>query len=260
MPGEQGGRCRLDLCLTRLGLAASRQVAQRLIMAGLVLVDDRPAVKPGQLVALGAVVRVKERDFPWVSRGGVKLAHALEEFHLSPEGAVCLDVGAATGGFTDVLLTGGATRVYAVDVGYGQLAWKLSQDPRVVVRERTNLRALTAELLPEPIDLLVIDVSFISLTLALPAVSRFMRLDGLGGVALIKPQFEVGRERVGKGGVVRDPEGHALAIATVLRTLDALGFRVDHPVIPSPLLGPAGNREFLVYFTPRPSSHGTDST
>src|SRR6266511_1631227 len=205
-PATRGrGRLRLDQHLVDRGLAESRARAQALIMAGLVFSGDRRLDKPGMLVPEDMALAVRGRDHPWVSRGGVKLAHALDRFGIDPAGLVCLDVGASTGGFTDVLLTRDAARVYAVDVGRGQLAWKLRVDPRVNVLERVNVRDLTRAVIPEPIDLVVCDVSFISLTVALsaalPLAAPSARL-----VALIKPQFEAGRQRVGKGGIVRDPE------------------------------------------------------
>jgi 23S rRNA (cytidine1920-2'-O)/16S rRNA (cytidine1409-2'-O)-methyltransferase len=235
-------RIRLDVLLLERGLVESRERAQRLIMAGEVLVNDQPAVKPGMLVAAEAALRIKER-LPYVSRGGLKLAAALDRFSIPIEGTICADVGASTGGFTDCLLQRGAAKVYAIDVGYGQLDWKIRSDPRVVPLDRTNARYLEA--LPEPIDLVTIDASFISLRLILPAALKWLRPDG-NVVALIKPQFEAGRDRVGKGGVVRDPEVHADVLRTILQAAEDLG-TIPFDLIRSPIEGPAGNIEFLVW-------------
>ncbi len=236
---------RLDKLLVARGLAESREQAQRLIMAGLVLVEDRPATKPGHKIPTDAVIRVKARP-QYVSRGGHKLAAALDAFGVMPAGRVCADLGASTGGFTDVLLQRGAARVYAVDVGYGQLHWRLRTDPRVVVMERTNARYLQS--LPEPVQLAVIDASFISLRLLLPAARRILAPGG-EIIALIKPQFEAGRERVGKGGVVRDVRVHRQVLREVLDWAIAHDFG-PRGLIPSPILGPKGNREFLVWLQP----------
>jgi len=214
-------------------------------MAGLVFVGDRKVDKAGQAVATDAVIDVKGRDHPWVSRGGVKLAHALEQFGWDVAGAVVLDVGASTGGFTDVALTKGAARVYAVDVGHGQLAWKLRQDPRVVVLEKTNARHLTAGQIPEPVDLIVCDASFISLKTVLATPLTFAA-PGARLVALVKPQFEAGPGEVGKGGVVRDPAIHARVCAEAEGWLAAQpGWRVEG-LTQSPITGPEGNIEFLL--------------
>ncbi len=236
---------RLDKLIVARGLAESREQAQRLIMAGLVLVDDRPATKPGHKIAVDAAIRVKARP-KYVSRGGHKLAAALDAFGVEPAGWVCADLGASTGGFSDVLLQRGAARVYAVDVGYGQLHWRLRTDPRVVVMERTNARYLDS--LPEPIHLTVIDASFISLRLLLPAARGLLAPHGQI-IALIKPQFEAGRKGVGKGGVVRDAGVHR----QVLHDMVAWAAQHDYGpqgLIPSPLLGPKGNREFLLWMQP----------
>jgi 23S rRNA (cytidine1920-2'-O)/16S rRNA (cytidine1409-2'-O)-methyltransferase len=238
-------KLRIDQLLVERGLAESRARAQALVMAGLVFVGDRKVDKAGQAVATDAVIDVKGRDHPWVSRGGVKLAHALEHFGWDVAGAVVLDVGASTGGFTDVALTKGAARVYAVDVGHGQLAWKLRQDPRVVVLEKTNARHLTAEQIPEPVDLIVCDASFISLKTVLTTPLTFAapraRL-----AALVKPQFEAGPGEVGKGGVVRDPAIHARVCAEAEGWLAAQpGWRVEG-LTQSPISGPEGNIEFLL--------------
>ena len=213
-------------------------------MAGLVFVGDMRVEKPGQMLALDVAIAVRGQDHPWVSRGGLKLVHGLRSFAIDPAGLVCLDVGASTGGFTDVLLTHGAAKVYAVDVGHGQLAWKLRQDPRVVVLEKTNARYLDSALIPEPVDLVVCDASFISLTVVLPAAMALAKPDARL-VALIKPQFEVGKGEVGKGGVVRDPAQHAAVCAKIRGWLEAQGWRVLG-LAESPITGPEGNREFLI--------------
>jgi 23S rRNA (cytidine1920-2'-O)/16S rRNA (cytidine1409-2'-O)-methyltransferase len=235
-------KVRLDVLLVQQGLVPSREVGQRLIMAGQVRVNGELSDKPGRRVAADAVVTVKARP-PYVSRGGLKLAAALERFELDVEGWVVADVGASTGGFTDCLLQRGASRVYAIDVGYGQLAWSLRQDARVVVMERTNARYL--EKLAEPVDLVTIDASFISLKLLLPAVARWLAEGGLV-IALIKPQFEAGRRQVGKGGVVRDPAVHRQVLLELLNWAAAQGWGVQG-LMPSPLRGPAGNVEFLAH-------------
>ncbi|MBI5480789.1 MAG: TlyA family RNA methyltransferase [Deltaproteobacteria bacterium] len=256
-------RVRLDKLLVDRGLAPSRERARALIMEGKVLVSDRPAEKPGSMVEADAELRFRGEDLPYVSRGGLKLAHALEHFALDVTGLVALDAGASTGGFTDVLLQRGAARVYAVDVGYGQLAWSLRQDPRVVVIERQNLRYLERERVPEALDLGVCDLSFISLTLVLDKLAELLAgpgsaaagggaggaggAGGLGGkplVALIKPQFEVGKGNVGKGGVVRDAVKRQEAVDAVLAFARARGWQVGG-VVESPIPGPAGNIEFL---------------
>jgi len=236
---------RLDKLLVSRGLAESREQAQRLIMAGLVLVNHRPSTKPGHKIPTDAEIRVKERP-PYVSRGGYKLAAGLDAFGVEPAGWVCADLGASTGGFTDVLLQRSAARVYAVDVGYGQLHWRLRNDPRVVVMERTNARYLQS--LPEPVQLAVIDASFISLRLLLPAAQRVLAPGGQI-IALIKPQFEAGRERVGKGGVVRDERVHRQVLREVVAWAAAhdLG---PQGLLPSPIRGPKGNREFLLWMQP----------
>jgi len=238
-------RKRLDQLLVERGLAESRTRAQALIMAGNVLVGDRPVDKAGQAVAEDASITLKGRDHPWVSRGGLKLAHALEHFGLDMTGLVAMDVGSSTGGFTDVLLTNGAARVYAVDSGTNQLAWKLRQDPRVIVHEQTSARILTSEHIPEPIDIIVCDASFISLAKVLDRPLTFAA-PGARLVALIKPQFEAGREDVGKGGVVRDPAVHERVCTDVDAWLASQsGWRVIG-ITPSPITGPEGNVEFLI--------------
>jgi 23S rRNA (cytidine1920-2'-O)/16S rRNA (cytidine1409-2'-O)-methyltransferase len=237
-------KSRLDELMLARGLAGSRTQAQRLILAGQVRQGDRVLDKAGQLVSDDADLRV-EAGLPYVSRGGLKLAAALDAFAVDPAGCVCGDIGASTGGFTDCLLQRGAARVYAVDVGYGQLAWSLRQDPRVIAIERTNIRHLTA--LPEPVALITVDVSFIGLSLVLPNLAKLLAPDGQI-IALIKPQFEVGKGQVGKGGVVRDPKLHAAAIEQVLAAAVSVGL-APSGVIRSPITGPAGNVEFLAWLT-----------
>src|SRR5215831_16772254 len=242
-----GGGVRLDRLLVDLGLAPSRERAQRLILAGEVLVGDRPATKPGTMVAADAPLRLRRPPSDYVSRGGEKLAGALDTFGLDVTGQVALDVGASTGGFTDCLLRRGARRVFAVDVGYGQLAWTLRQDARVTVLERTNARHLEASMLAEAPDLVTVDVSFISLALVLPAVAAVLRPAG-SVIALVKPQFEAGRDQVRKGGVVRDPAVRAAAVARVRDEAQTLGLTVrgeSDSVLP----GPKGNREVFLWLT-----------
>lgn len=241
MPAD---RKRLDLVMTERGLAPSRERARALIMAGAVRVEGVPADKPGRMVAETQRVEVSGGDLQYVSRGGLKLEAALDGYALNAAGWVCLDVGASTGGFTDCLLQRGAARVYAVDVGYGQLAWKLRQDPRVILIERTNIRRLDPARVPEAVDLITIDVAFISLKLVVPAVLRF-RKPGALILPLVKPQFEVGRGEVGKGGVVRDPARHARVLAELARCFSDLGLSCSAP-LPSSILGPKGNREFFM--------------
>jgi len=226
------------------GLAPSREKAQALIMAGQVVVGDHAVTKAGQQVAEDAAVRIKGEVLPYVSRGGLKLKKALDQFGLVVAGLTALDVGASTGGFTDCLLQAGADKVFAVDVGYGQLAWKLQQDPRVVSMEKTNIRHLTPDQLPERPDLAVIDASFISLAKVLPATVALLKA-GAFIIALIKPQFEVGRGEVGKGGIVRDPAAHEKAVEGVRQAAGELGLTVGS-VCESPILGADGNREFLI--------------
>ena len=238
-------KIRADQLLVDNGLAESRARAQALILAGLVFLGDRKIDKAGQQVALDADLDVRGRDHPWVSRGGIKLAHALAEYAIPVTGMVGLDVGSSTGGFTDVLLTNGAVRVYAVDSGTNQLAWKLRSDDRVIVHEQTSARVLTAAHIPEPIDIIVCDASFISLAKVLERPLTFAR-PGAALVALIKPQFEAGREEVGKGGVVRDPEIHARVCEEVRTWIQAQGWTVIG-ITPSPITGPQGNVEFLLH-------------
>jgi 23S rRNA (cytidine1920-2'-O)/16S rRNA (cytidine1409-2'-O)-methyltransferase len=233
---------RLDTLLVERGLAETREKAKRLILAGSVEVNSQVADKPGMMVDARAEVRIREA-LPFVSRGGLKLQAALDEFGLSVDGLTAADFGASTGGFTDCLLQRGARRVYAVDVGYGQLAWTLRNDPRVVVMDRTNVRYVQS--LPEPVDLVTIDVSFISLGLVLPAARRVLKPDAGQVVALVKPQFEAGRDRVGKGGVVKDPDTHRAVLQAVRGMARDAGFHV-WGLARSPVTGPAGNVEFLL--------------
>ena len=234
----------MDKLLVEKGLIPSRERAQALILAGEVLVNGSKVTKAGQQVSDDCELELLQEDLPFVSRGGLKLRQAIEVFRLNVKGLVAMDAGASTGGFTDCLLQHGAKKVYAVDVGYGQLAWKLRQDPRVVVIERQNIRYLPAELVPEPIQVATIDTSFISLKLVIPAVVPFLD-SGATLIALIKPQFEAGRAHVGKGGVVRDPEIHQEVCESISALCQELGFSVLG-ITPSPVLGPKGNREFLI--------------
>jgi 23S rRNA (cytidine1920-2'-O)/16S rRNA (cytidine1409-2'-O)-methyltransferase len=244
---KKPGKVRIDKLLVELGLAPTRQKAQSLIMAGVVLVDDAPAEKAGELVREGAAIRLKGEDHPYVGRGGLKLAHAIEHFGISPENKICMDVGASTGGFTDCLLKKGAKRVYAIDVGYGQLAGKIAGDNRVVVIDRTNIRTMGKDLVPDLVELAVIDVSFISLELVMPSVDRFLARHAVV-VALVKPQFEVGKGKVGKGGIVRDPALHGEAITKAEEAGKALGWTYMG-VAQSPICGAKGNKEFLMCFS-----------
>lgn len=238
-------KLRADQLLVDRGLAESRARAQALILAGLVFLGDRKVEKAGQQLADDAALEVRGRDHPWVSRGGIKLAHAIDHFHVDVTGMVAIDVGSSTGGFTDVLLSKGAAKVYAVDSGTNQLAWKLRSDPRVVVHEQTSARILTADHVPDPIDIIVCDASFISLAKVLERPVGFAR-PGAHLIALIKPQFEAGREEVGKGGVVRDPAVHLRVCDEVRQWVAAQGWQVDG-IVPSPITGPQGNVEFLIH-------------
>lgn len=237
-------KLRADQLITDRGLAESRTRAQALIMAGLAFTGDKRIDKPGQMLAEDAAIEVKGRDHPWVSRGGIKLAHALDHAGWDVAGAVAIDVGSSTGGFTDVLLSKGAARVYAVDSGTNQLAWKLRQDDRVVVHEQTSARILTTAHIPEPVDLIVCDASFIGLAKVLDVPLGFAK-PGARLAALIKPQFEAGREEVGKGGVVRDPAVHRRVCDAVAAWLTATGWVVED-VVQSPITGPEGNVEFVI--------------
>ncbi|WP_166037529.1 TlyA family RNA methyltransferase [Sphingosinicella sp. YJ22] len=237
-------KTRADQLLVERGLAESRARAQALILAGTVFSGERKIDKAGQPLANDAVLEVRGRDHPWVSRGGIKLAHGLDHFGWDVTGAVALDVGSSTGGFTDVLLTRGAAKVYAVDVGTNQLAWKLRQDPRVIVHEQTNARNLTPEIIPEPVDIVVCDASFIGLSKVLDRALDFVRPGGRL-LALVKPQFEAERGEVGKGGVVRDPAVHERVVQSAKGWVESRGWRVEG-VTQSPITGPEGNIEFLL--------------
>ena len=236
---------RADQLLVDRGLVESRSRAQALILAGKIYTGDRRVEKAGQQLAEDAPLEVKGQDHPWVSRGGLKLAHGLAHFGFSPEGRICLDVGASTGGFTDVLLTNGAAKVHAVDVGHGQLAWKLRSDPRVVVYEKTNARHLTQAIIPDPIEALVCDASFIGLGTLLPNPLALCA-PGAWAVALIKPQFEAGPGQVGNKGVVRDPAVHQEVCERVQRWWSTLAGWTVLGISESPITGPEGNHEFLI--------------
>jgi 23S rRNA (cytidine1920-2'-O)/16S rRNA (cytidine1409-2'-O)-methyltransferase len=236
-------KIRLDVMLTERGLAESREKAQALILAGEVLINGVKAQKPGQNVPPGADLQVLRRP-PYVSRGGLKLEAALDRFQIKVSGRICLDVGASTGGFTDCLLQRGASRVHIVDVGSGQLDWKLRTDPRVALHERLNARYLRFEDIGERVDLAVCDVSFISVTLILPALPPLLQTDG-EMVILIKPQFEAGKDQIGKGGIVRDPELHRSVCDRVDHVVRQMNYKTD--IIESPILGAEGNKEFLLY-------------
>lgn len=240
---KRGPRQRLDQMLVERGLVESRQKAQALILAGEVMVNGQKAQKSGQPVAAEANLQVAAQ-LPYVSRGGFKLASALDHFHIDVQGKVCLDVGASTGGFTDCLLQRGAARVYAVDAGTNQLDWKLRSDARVIVREQVNARHLQPADFPERFDLAVFDVSFISVTMILPAVASLLT-ECAEMVILVKPQFEVEKGQVGKGGIVRDPSLHEAACRRVRSAVEELGFHTE--IIDSPILGAEGNREFLLH-------------
>lgn len=243
------GKMRLDQRIFDMGLAESREKAKALVMAGIVYVNGEKQTKPGTAVAEDAAVEVRGEKLPFVSRGGLKLQKALDVFSIDPSGFVCVDCGASTGGFTDCLLQRGAKHVYAVDVGYGQLAWSLRSDSRVTAMERTNARYLTPDMFPEPMDMAVMDMSFISLRLVLPAVRPLLTEQGQV-VCLVKPQFEAGREKVGKKGVVRDPAVHREVLEDFVASLDGMGFALaglDY----SPVRGPEGNIEYLAWLRTR---------
>jgi 23S rRNA (cytidine1920-2'-O)/16S rRNA (cytidine1409-2'-O)-methyltransferase len=237
-------KVRADQLVVQLGLAESRTRAQALILSGNVFVGDRRVAKAGDMLADDVELTLKGRDHPWVSRGGIKLDHGLIHFAFDVTGAIALDVGSSTGGFTDVLLSRGAAKVYAVDVGTNQLAWKLRSDPRVIVNEQTNARDLTREIVPDAIDIVVCDASFISLTKVLDAALDLAK-PGARLIALVKPQFEAGREEVGKGGVVRDPNVHQRVCDEAAEWVRSKGWKVLG-VEPSPITGPEGNVEFLL--------------
>jgi 23S rRNA (cytidine1920-2'-O)/16S rRNA (cytidine1409-2'-O)-methyltransferase len=238
-------KTRLDMALVERGLAETRAAAQRLVMAGLVFSGDKRLDKAGQSIAADTVLEVRGQPHPYVSRGGVKLEKALDYFAIPVTGRIALDVGASTGGFTDCLLQRGAAKVYAVDVGTNQLAWKLRSDPRVVSMEKTNIRDVTRAEIAEPIDLIVCDASFIGLRTALPAALA-LAAPGAHLVALIKPQFEVGKGRVGKGGIVREPELHKEVVDTISAWLGDQPNWTIFGVIDSPIAGADGNKEFLI--------------
>lgn len=238
-------KTRLDAFVVDKGLVKSRHRAKALIMAGKVLVNNYPVDKPGTLIADDAAVIVKQDDNPFVSRGGLKLEAALKSIPVSVKGLTCLDIGASTGGFTDCLLQYGAAKVYAVDVGYGQFDWALRQDVRVKVIERTNIRQLSYEVINEKMDMVVADTSFISLKVVIRAAEKFMR-DDTQVLALIKPQFEAGKQNVGKGGVVKDPEIRKLVIKDLKIFFKERGYLVNQ-VVPSPISGPKGNKEYIIY-------------
>lgn len=238
---------RLDVLLTEQGYAETRSKAQAIIMSGLVYVDGQKADKPGISYEESVSLEVRGAVCPYVSRGGLKLEKALRDFGVKPEGYVCSDSGASTGGFTDCLLQQGASKVFAIDVGYGQLDWKIRSDPRVVVMERTNIRYVTPEQLGEPLDLSVVDVSFISLKIVLPAIKALLKPTGQV-LCLIKPQFEAGKEKVGKKGVVRDPATHKEVLDSFVQLAQELDFRILGLTF-SPVKGPEGNIEFLGHLT-----------
>jgi len=245
----------LDRLLVEKGLVESREKAQAAILAGQVFIGGQVASKPGSLVDPKAPIALRGRE-PYVSRGGLKLKAALAAFSIKVEGRICLDVGASTGGFTDCLLQEGAKKVYAIDVGYGQLHHRLRKDPRVVLLERTNIRHLKPDALPERPDFATVDVSFISLSLVLPPLAALLA-EPVEIVALVKPQFEVGKGQVGKGGVVRDPEQHRAVLLRVGKGAQEMGLQV-FGIVPSPLLGPRGNREFFVHLCRKGASQGLE--
>lgn len=236
---------RLDVVMVERGLAPGRERAKALIMEGNVLVNGQPALKAGVAIDDGAAVTLRCCDMPFVSRGGLKLAHALETFSVDVRGKTAMDVGASTGGFTDCLLKNGAARVYAVDVGYGQLAWSLRSDPRVITVERTNIRILPKESVPEEVDIITIDVSFISLKIVIPAALKFLKRDGCM-ICLVKPQFEVGKGEVGKGGIVRD-EGRRISVVEEIKSFVACSGLMVAGTCESPIKGQKGNVEYFIH-------------
>ncbi|MBW2179566.1 MAG: TlyA family RNA methyltransferase [Deltaproteobacteria bacterium] len=235
---------RIDILLVDYGLVKSRERGKSLIMSGKVLVDNKPISKPGMMVSLDSEIRLKGKDIPYVSRGGLKLEKALTAFQLDVEGYDCLDIGSSTGGFTDCLLQKGAKRVFAVDVGYGQLAWKLRKDPKVIVFERTNIRNMPFESLPCPVNIVTIDVSFISLKIVVPSTLKFTRKNAII-LPLIKPQFEIGKGKVGKGGIVKDSAAHDAVINDLNLFFNKIGLQ-SMDIIESPILGTKGNKEFFM--------------
>ncbi|MEI6667604.1 MAG: TlyA family RNA methyltransferase [Acidobacteriota bacterium] len=244
-------RTRLDVLITERGLVASRERARAVILAGRVRVEGVAVSKAGAPVRVDAHVDIEGSDMPWVGRGGLKLVHALDAFHVDPSGCEALDIGASTGGFTDVLLSRGAIRVVALDVGHSQLDWKIRTDPRVVVVEHRNARELVPDWLPAPVDIVTIDVSFISLRLILPAVPAVLNPGG-HVVALVKPQFEAGREQVGRGGLVLDTAVHDEVLARVTEAAAACGLN-RLGLTPSPITGATGNQEYFLHLRPAPS-------
>ncbi|HEX3027657.1 MAG TPA: TlyA family RNA methyltransferase [Clostridia bacterium] len=244
---------RIDVLLVEKGLEQSRERAKALIMSGLVFADNQRVDKPGDEINPDSQIEIRGNTLRYVSRGGLKLEKAMDAFGLEMNGKVCMDIGASTGGFTDCMLQNGASKVYSVDVGYGQLAWKLRNDPKVVNFERTNIRYLTDEQVGEQVDFFSVDVSFISLTLVLPVAYRFLKNNG-EAVCLIKPQFEAGREKVGKKGVVRDPRVHVEVIEKVCNFAAKLGFVVEGITF-SPVKGPEGNIEYLLYLKKTCQTH-----
>jgi 23S rRNA (cytidine1920-2'-O)/16S rRNA (cytidine1409-2'-O)-methyltransferase len=245
-PAERAlAKDRIDKLILERGMAPSRERARALIMEGKVLVNGTPVSKAGDLVSADSEIGIRGEDLKYVSRGGLKLEAAVNEFGIRLKGKTAMDVGSSTGGFTDLMLQSGAKRVYCIDVGYGQLAWKLRQDPRVVLLERTNIRHLEKKSIPVAIDIAVIDVSFISLSKVVPHVLEFIAVNG-EIVALIKPQFEVGKGEVGKGGIVKDEEKRAAAVGRIREEFESLGLKVNG-IIQSPITGQKGNIEYLIY-------------
>lgn len=236
---------RLDKIVLARGIACSREKARALIMEGNIMVDGSPVTKAGTLIDSEAAVESKSREIPYVSRGGIKISAALRHFGISVHGMTAMDVGTSTGGFTDCLLQNGAKKVYCIDVGYGQISLKLRNDPRVILFERTNIRHLDKERVPDPIDIATIDVSFISLKLVLPKVMEFLRKNG-AVVALVKPQFEVGKGEVGKGGIVRDEEKRMSAVVSVREYAESVGLKTAG-LFQSPIAGQKGNIEYFLY-------------
>ncbi|MBF0144868.1 MAG: TlyA family RNA methyltransferase [Magnetococcales bacterium] len=249
-------RDRLDQRVWTEGFADTLELAQRLIMAGTILVDDHPVTKPGTLVSHQARLRHRTKPSPWVSRGGIKLAHAIDTWSISLADKTCLDVGASTGGFTQVLLHHGANKVIAMDVGYGQLDWKLVSDPRVVVMDRFNIRDLQPSDLPEGVDFIVVDVSFIALTRILSPLHTVLNTGG-EGILLVKPQFELPPHKVATGGIVHDEHARQQAVTTVTDQCHALGFKVI-AVTPAPVTGAKGNQEYLLYFSLTKNNQGSE--
>jgi 23S rRNA (cytidine1920-2'-O)/16S rRNA (cytidine1409-2'-O)-methyltransferase len=237
-------KIRIDAYMVQNNLASSRERAKRIIMTGKVFVDDIVVDKPGTLINIDSNVISKEKDIPFVSRGGLKLEKAIDELSINVKGLKCLDIGASTGGFTDCLLQHGAGKIYAVDVGYGQFDWSLRQNSKVIVIERTNIRYMSFEEIGEKLDLIVIDTSFISLKIVIPSAEKFMK-NNARILALIKPQFEAGKDRVGKGGVVRDQKVRDEVVNDIRSFFKKRGYTADN-IVPSPILGPKGNKEYII--------------